>query len=73
MRTTVDIEDDLLQAARELASNRAITIGKVISDLLRKALAAPAARTVRNGVRILPRRASKAPKPTMELVNRLRG
>lgn len=40
MRTTLDIDDDVLQAAKELARRERSTAGKVISDLVRKALTA---------------------------------
>jgi hypothetical protein len=33
MRTTLDIDDDVLAAAKELASGQRTTAGKVISDL----------------------------------------
>ena len=72
MRTTVDIEDDVLQAARELAENRGTTLGKVLSELVRKALRAPPSKALRNGVPLMPRRPRGSPKATMELVNRLR-
>jgi hypothetical protein len=38
MRTTLDIADDVLQAARELAQREKKTIGEMISDLARRAL-----------------------------------
>ena len=38
MRTTLDIEDDVLQAAKELARQQKVSAGKVISQLLRAAL-----------------------------------
>ena len=38
MRTTLDIDDDLLTAAKELAKARDTTAGRVISDLLRESL-----------------------------------
>jgi hypothetical protein len=72
MRTTVDMDDDVLQAARELARNRRKTMGQVLSDLARQALQPSGRRTVRNGVPLLPRRSRGARKPTMDLVNRLR-
>jgi hypothetical protein len=73
VRTTVDIDDDVLQAAKEIASRRGTTAGRVISELLREALspAAPAAR-VRNGVPLLPPRASGTAPLTMKVVNELR-
>ena len=73
MRTTVDIADDVLQAAKELAAVRQQTTGEVLSELARKGLARPdePSRT-RNGVPLLPRRRPGAPRPTMKLVNELR-
>lgn len=38
MRTTVDIDDDVLHAVREIARQRKLATGKVISGLLRQAL-----------------------------------
>jgi hypothetical protein len=72
MRTTLDIDDDVLQAAKELASSRRTTAGRVLSDLARKALEAPKTARVRNGVPVLPRRPAGAARPTMKLVNELR-
>jgi hypothetical protein len=50
MRTTLDIADDVLQAAGDRARREKKTIGQVISDLARDALAAapgaPAARAL---------------------------
>jgi hypothetical protein len=41
MRTTLDIADDVLQAARERAQREKKSIGEVISDLARRALTSP--------------------------------
>ncbi len=38
MRTTVAIDDDVLQAARKLAAARDQPLGKVVSDLMRRGL-----------------------------------
>jgi hypothetical protein len=38
MRTTLDIEDDVLAAARELARRQGTTAGQMVSRLLRTAL-----------------------------------
>ena len=38
MRTTLEIEDDVLVAAKELARRGGTTAGRVISDLVRQAL-----------------------------------
>ena len=41
MRTTLDIADDVLQAAKERAQRERKTAGQVVSELLRQALTAP--------------------------------
>jgi hypothetical protein len=41
MRTTLDIADDVLQAAKERARREKKTAGEVISELARSALTAP--------------------------------
>lgn len=46
MRTTLDIEDDVLAAAKELARRERKSAGAVISELARRSLTgAPAARS----------------------------
>ena len=57
MRTTLDIDVDVLAAAKELAKARDSTAGRVISDLARQALTDSAARESpqsRGGFRLLP-------------------
>ena len=41
MRTTLDIADDVMQAARERARRERKTIGEMISELARRALTSP--------------------------------
>jgi hypothetical protein len=41
MRTTVDIDEDVLAAAKDLARAEGRTMGQVISDLARRALTQP--------------------------------
>jgi hypothetical protein len=41
MRTTLDIDDDILQAAKELAKAEGKTAGQVLSELARKGLTQP--------------------------------
>ena len=72
MRTTLDLDEDILQAAKEIAATRGTTAGKVLSELARKGLAPTRSARVRNGVPVLPRRAATAPRPTLRLVNELR-
>ena len=70
MRTTLDIDDDVLQAAKEIGAMRGKTAGQVISEYARKAMAPPRDYTERNGVPILPRRPG-APILTVERVEQL--
>jgi hypothetical protein len=72
MRTTLDIDDDVLQAAKEIAANRSTTAGRVLSELARRALEPRRSPRVRNGVPLMPRRPKGSVRPTMALVNRLR-
>jgi hypothetical protein len=73
VRTTLDVDDDILLAAKELAVAQGSTAGKVLSNLARKGLEAPKiSRKMRNGVPLLPRRPVSAAKPTLKLVNDLR-
>ena len=71
MRTTLDLDWDVLQAAKEIGASRGLSAGQVISELVRKALARTDSRKVRNGVPLLSRRAGSPPL-TMVAVNRLR-
>ena len=61
MRTTLDIEDDVLQAAKELAQREGSTAGQMISALARRGLASPEGgrkrrASTRGGVPLLPSR-----------------
>ena len=49
MRTTLQLDDDVLDAARVLARQRQSTIGDVISDLARQALSRPAEKDSQKG------------------------
>ncbi|MEJ1959343.1 MAG: hypothetical protein WDM70_07865 [Nitrosomonadales bacterium] len=72
MRTTLSIDDDVLAAAKGLASLQRKSVGEVISELTRQALR-PNTQGVkyRNGIPLLPVR-SGADAVTPELVNQLR-
>lgn len=76
MRTTLDIDDDLLQASKELAQHEGTTAGVIVSRLLRQALTAGAVSTAGAAPATLPGFRPFAAKPgavvTDELVNRLR-
>jgi hypothetical protein len=75
MRTTLDIADDVLQAAKERARREKKTAGEIISELARSALTAPPelahdrSPKVRYGFRPFPKRGGIV---TNELIGRLR-
>jgi hypothetical protein len=71
MRTTIDLEEDVLLAAKEISHQRGISMGKVISELVRQALARSDSAAVRNGVPLFPIQPG-ARLVTAELVNQLR-
>ena len=74
MRTTLDIDDDVLQAAKERAKRDKKTTGEVLSELARSALTAPPQGSARGpkpvyGFRPFPRRGGIV---TNELIDKLR-
>jgi len=73
MRTTLEIDDDVLLAVKDLAARKQSTAGREISELVRQALHADSRQATRrrNGVPLFPVRPGGAA-VTMELVNRLR-
>jgi hypothetical protein len=71
MRTTVSIDDDVLEAARAIADQQNRPLGKILSDLARRSLHRREPRTMRNGVPLLSPRPD-APLVTLETVNALR-
>jgi len=75
MRTTLALDDDVLDAARSLARQRGITLGAVISDLARESLRSTApkngAQHQRSGLPLLPIRNAGAV-VDLQLVNQLR-
>jgi hypothetical protein len=72
MRTTVDIDDDLLTAIKEKAAAEGSTIGRVLSRLVRRGLEPPPRKyKIRNGVPVIPAEPGEPPL-TMAMVNALR-
>jgi len=71
MRTTLTIDDDILEAARERADFEQKTIGQVISTWARRGHSpAEAAPVFRNGIQLLPIQPG-AGISTIELINEL--
>lgn len=55
MRTTVNLDDDVLRAAKELAALRGHTLGQTLSELIRITLGTGRnEEKLRNGVPLLP-------------------
>lgn len=71
MRTTLELDDELVTTAKQLARQQRVTLGQVISELARQSLAAKAPPKFRNGFRLLTP-IPGAPRADLELVNRLR-
>jgi len=71
MRTTIDLEDDVLAAAKDIARQRRRTVGQVVSELVREALTRESVTEAEDGFPIFPRRPG-GQVVTLELVNRLR-
>ncbi|HJZ44069.1 MAG TPA: CopG family transcriptional regulator [Hyphomicrobiaceae bacterium] len=74
MRTTLDIDDDVLEIAKQRAKAERKSAGQVISELARQALAAPRERLdfskveIVDGIPVLPSRGGIV---TKELVDKL--
>jgi hypothetical protein len=71
MRTTVDLAEDVLLAAKEIARQRDITLGQVLSDLARQTLTRRVSVSTKHGLPVFPVQAG-AGVVTLELVNHLR-
>ena len=72
MRTTLDIEDDVLEVAKSLARHQRLSLGKAVSHLIRMGIHPPSQKEdIRNGLRIIARRPD-AKVVTLDIVNHLR-
>jgi hypothetical protein len=64
MRTTLDIDDEILLTIKQIAQQRRTTAGSVVSSLLRESLQPkPFALEYRDGVPVLPRRPNAPSSP----------
>jgi hypothetical protein len=70
MRTTLNLDDDVLEILKEYAENRSVALGKAASELVRRGLSAPVQTRMVNGfvTVVLP---ADSPKITSEHVKRL--
>jgi len=71
MRTTVDLDEDILRVAKDIARDRDESLGRVLSDLVRRGLKPPS-RTPRagNDIPVFPRLPGAKP-VTSEMVKEL--
>lgn len=72
MRTTLDIDDDILEAAKSLARQSDRTAGAVLSELARRALTSAPVKSGRAGVGGFVPFASRGGLVTNEQIDRLR-
>lgn len=70
-RTTLSLDDDVLDAARAIAARDDRTIGEVVSDLARQSLSRRRPKRNRLGLPLLPSSGERR-KVTLAMVNRLR-
>lgn len=70
MRTTLAIDDDVLDQVRQYAAQRDIPLGRAASDLIRRGISNPAPTHVTNGLRVFSRSAD-SPLITADLVRQL--
>ena len=55
MRTTLNLDDDVLEAAKALASQKGQSLGEAVSELIRRAVQPPGkASAKRNGIPLFP-------------------
>lgn len=71
MRTTLDIEDDVMLAVKQLSRQRHEPAGRLVSELVRRALLPKNKGRERNGVPLFPIK-PRSGVVTLDLVNRLR-
>jgi hypothetical protein len=70
MRTTLNLDDDVVELAARQAKVRGLSLGKMVSDLVRRGLNAPTPFTNRGGLRVFQLPAD-SPKIKTEDVRRL--
>lgn len=54
VRTTLSLDDDVLEAVRSLAEQRKRSLGEVVSELVRQSLSPKHPGARRNGIRLFP-------------------
>jgi len=70
-RTTLQLQDDALSAAKAYGARHRLTLGEAVSEMVRKAAERPLALEERNGFRVL-RLDRRSPRVTAAVIERLR-
>jgi predicted XRE-type DNA-binding protein len=70
MRTTLAIDDDILEQVKEYAEQRNLSMSKAASDVIRRGISRPAPTHMENGLRVFSRSAD-SPLITTELIRTL--
>ena len=70
-RTTLQLEDDAMKAAKAHAQRHRLTLGQAVSELVRKAVERPLVTDERSGLRVL-RLGRRSPKVTAARIDQLR-
>ena len=70
MRTTLTLDDDIAELAARQAKARSVSLGKAVSDLVRRGLSAPTPSTTKDGLVVF-RLPSDSPRVTTDDVRRI--
>lgn len=70
MKISLDLDNDVVQAAKLYAKSRSISLGKAVSNLIRRGINAPMATRIVNGLHVVDLPAD-SPKVTQKKVRRL--
>ncbi len=70
VRTTLNLDDDVFQAVSQRAKERGVALGKVISELVRRALETPTPTSEEAGLVVF-RLPPDSPRVSSDLVRRL--
>ena len=70
MRTTLALDDDILTQVKTYADSRDISLGKAVSELVRRGLCAPLETRVVNGFHVV-RLPAGSPPVTVERIRKL--
>lgn len=53
MRTTINLDDDVLEQVKQYANSRSVALGRAASDLIRRGLNSPIQTKTVNGIQVV--------------------